>query len=220
MCKVDIESWCFWAPFFHPRSPSSKQLLRHQTCELRSHCFPDAERDVRALGRTTAQKSGTRQEDCSSGGKAGLHPPLRSVATCCAFWSNNQATKRLPGWAGQQSPRPVILFELWVLFSPRQAARCRAQHTRDPLQLLKLTLQLCSLSETFLHAHFRCCVHISTVTQFSADSLGCMPTVTEHPELKEKSHSWRDYYSFISFAQCLEWRKGRNQDYPSAIYLE
>lgn len=148
MYKVDIESYCFWAQFFHPHSPSSKLLLWHQTCKLRSYCFADTEHDVRALGKATAQKWGTRQKDYRSGGKVGLHPLLCPVATYCAFSSNNQATKGLPGWVGLQGPLPVILFEFWVLFSPCQAALCRTQHTRDPMQLIKLTLQLCSLSET------------------------------------------------------------------------
>lgn len=206
MCKVDIESYCFWAPFSHPRSPSSKLLRWHQMCKLRSHCFADTEHDVRALGRATAQEWGTRQEDWSSGGEAGLHPALRPVATCCAFSSNNQATKGLPGWAGLQGPLSVVLFELWVLFSPCQAALCRTQHTRDPMQLIKLTLQCCFfLSETFLHAHFWCCntfiqLHNSppTVCRLLLSSLNKKRRVTV-------GDLWRkgDYYSFIYSAQSL-----------------
>lgn len=64
---------------------------------MRSFWFPDAEHDVRAVGRAAAQERGTGQEDRSFGGEAGLHPSLRPVATCCAFSSNNQATKGLPG---------------------------------------------------------------------------------------------------------------------------
>lgn len=175
MCSVH---WVilFLISVLHPRSSSSKLLLWHQTCELWSYRFADTEHDVRAPGRAAAQKWRTRQKDCGSRGKAGLHPPPGPVTTCCSFPSNNQATKGLPGWVGLQGPLPVILFEFWVLFNPCQAALWKTQHTRDPMQLIKLTRQLCALSETFLRVHFWCCItflqlHNSPLTVWAAHRL-------------------------------------------------
>lgn len=150
-------------------------------CERWSYWFPDAEHDVWPVDGAAAQTGGPGQEDRSSGGEAGLRPSLCPVATCCAFSSNNQVTKRLSGWAGLQGPLPVILFEPWVLFRPCQAALCRAQHTRDPMQFIKLTLQLWPLYETFLRAHIGCSVsHLYSYTIQPWQS--GLPTVTDQPE--------------------------------------
>lgn len=80
-------------------------------CELWFFWVLDAEHDVRAVDGAAAQTGGPGQEDRSFGGEAGLCPSLRPVATCCAFSSNNQATKRVSGRVGLQGPLPVFLFE-------------------------------------------------------------------------------------------------------------
>lgn len=102
-------------------------------------CFPDSEHDLWSGVRAAAPEWRAGPEDCSSGRETGLYPPQCSVAACCAFSSNNKATKGFPGRLGLSGPLPVILPELWVLFSPCQAALSRIHHTRDTTQLWGLS---------------------------------------------------------------------------------
>lgn len=103
-------------------------------------CFADSEHDVWSGVGAAASKRGAWQEDCGSGRETGLHPPWCAVIARCTFSSNNKATKRFPGWLSLSCPLPVILPELWVLFSPCEADLSRLHHIRDIIQLKGLTL--------------------------------------------------------------------------------
>lgn len=113
-------------------------LIKVRCVKCRPCCFPDPEHDVRAGVRAAAPEWGTGQEDCSSGKEAGLHPPQRPITARCSFSGHNKTTKGLSGRVGLPHPLPLILFELWVLFSPCQAALSRIQCNTELTQLLVL----------------------------------------------------------------------------------
>lgn len=108
------------------------------SCELSSLLLSDSEHDVWSGAGAAASKRGAGQEDCSSGRETGLHPSQCAIAACCAFSSNNKAAKRFPGWSGMPCPLPVILPELWLLFSLWQAALSWIHPTKDVVQLIGL----------------------------------------------------------------------------------